>query len=159
MCYRVDWLANDFTTNYCHRIRKSPVKAPTGVIEVKDWEFVQEAVHASALPSIRKGLAQGHKWLVQMQGAHLSPTHHLHPTKAQDVDDSNRFDVDWFTNDEPAECKCAVEIQFMFSFFHALEPSSTKVPYSKVLSVVTTTIPLPSMAMMLSRLSGVQIST
>lgn len=91
MCYRVDWLANDFTTNYYHRIRKSQVKTATGVREVKDWEFVQDAVHASALPSIRKGLAQGPLWLVQMQGARLST--HLLSSKSQDAEESHSFDV------------------------------------------------------------------
>jgi len=63
------------------------VKANTRLMQVKDWEFVQDAVHASALPSIRKGLAQGPQWLMQMHGAHLSPTHLL-SNKSQDTEDS-----------------------------------------------------------------------
>jgi len=69
------------------------VKAATGLMELKDWEFVQDAVHANALPSIRKWLAQGQQWLVQMQGAHLSPTHLL-SNRSQDAEDSHNFDVD-----------------------------------------------------------------
>ncbi len=63
------------------------MKAATRLMQVKEWEFVQDAVHASALPSIRKELAQGHKWLMQMQGARLSPTHLL-SNKSQDTEDS-----------------------------------------------------------------------
>lgn len=54
-------------------------------------------VHASALPSDRRGLAQGQQWLVRMQGFdHLSPAHlhHLNSIQQQRAGDCHCVVID-----------------------------------------------------------------